>query len=64
MPSRRQILAGTGLVALGAGVAVTRGTGGFEPYYDGENEPDTKWWPQPEFDRLGSCYNPRPVGPR
>jgi outer membrane protein assembly factor BamB len=64
VPSRRQILAGTGLVALGAGVAATRGTGGFEPYHDGEEAPDTTWWPQPTFDRIGSCYNPRSVGPR
>lgn len=65
MPSRRQVLAGGGLVALGLGVAATSGgTGGFEPYYDGEAEPDTVWWPQPTFDRIGSCYNPRRVGPR
>ena len=66
MPSRRQLLAGAGLgaAALGVGAAAVGGLGGFEPYYDGENEPDTVWWPQPAFDRIGSCYNPRPVGPR
>ena len=65
MPSRRQVLAGAGLGALGLGaVALDRGLGGFEPYYDGEESPDTRWWPQPTFDRIGSCYNPRPVGPR
>jgi hypothetical protein len=63
MPSRRRLLAGAGLGALGLGVAASQ-SGGFEPYYDGEDEPGTVWWPQPTFDRIGSCYNPRPVGPR
>jgi outer membrane protein assembly factor BamB len=65
MPSRRQVLAGAGLGAVALGVAAAEGgLGGSEPYYDGQDEPDTRWWPQPGFDSLGSCYNPRPVGPR
>ena len=65
MPSRRQVLAGAGLGALGLGAAAAHGgLGGFEPYYSGQDEPETVWWSQPEFDHLGSCFNPRPVGPR
>lgn len=62
MSSRRQFLAGTG----SAGAAVLAGClGGPEPRYVGESDrtPDTRWWPQPEFDRIASCYNPKPVGP-
>jgi outer membrane protein assembly factor BamB len=65
MPSRRQLLGGAALAVGGVGsYALGSGLGGFEPYYDGEEDPDTTWWPQPAFDRIGSCYNPRPVGPR
>ena len=62
MPSRRQFLVGGA-----AGAAIFAGClGAPEPRYAGESgeEPDTRWWPQPEFDRIASCYNPRPVGPR
>lgn len=63
MPSRRRFLIGTGT----AGIATLAGClGAPEPRYVGESgeEPDTRWWPQPEFDRIASCYNPRSVGPR
>lgn len=63
MPSRRQFLTGTG----SAGAAVLAGClGGPVPRYVGESDqtPDKRWWPQPEFDRIASCYNPTHVGPR
>lgn len=59
--NRRQFLAGAGAT----GLAATAGClGGSSPYYAGEEDPDTEWWPQPQFDRIASSYNPQPVGPR
>jgi outer membrane protein assembly factor BamB len=59
--NRRQFLAGAGAT----GLAATAGClGGSKPRYAGEENPDTNWWPQPQFDRIGSCYNPKSVGPR
>lgn len=61
MPSRRDMLATIGA----AGAATLAGcTGSPMPSYPGQDAPDTTWWPQPRFDHLGSCYNPRAVGPR
>lgn len=63
MPSRRDVLAGMGTASI---AAVAGCLGGSEPQYVGESgeEPDTNWWPQPEFDHIGACYNPQQVGPR
>lgn len=65
MPSRRQLLATavgvTGAGWLGHGWSQLSHT---DTYYDGEDDPDTKWWPQPRFDHQGMCFNPRQVGPR
>lgn len=59
--NRRQFLAGVGAT----GIAVTAGClGASDPHYAGQDEPDTEWWPQPQFDRIASSYNPKPVGPR
>jgi outer membrane protein assembly factor BamB len=61
MPSRRQFLAGAGT----AGIAGLAGClEGSNPYYAGQEAPETDSWAQPTFDELGSCYNPEPVGPR
>lgn len=58
---RRQFIGGVGA----AGLAVCAGClGGTEPTYQGESAPGTKWWSQPQFDTIGSCYNPTSVGPR
>jgi outer membrane protein assembly factor BamB len=63
MPSRRALLGGFGAAA---GTALAGCLGGPTARYAGESgdEPDTAWWPLPEFDRIAGCYNPRPVGPR
>ncbi|USZ68439.1 PQQ-like beta-propeller repeat protein [Halorussus salilacus] len=59
--TRRRFLAGVAAVGLGATAGCL---GAPEPHYAGQDDPDTEWWPQSRFDRLGSCYNPNPVGPR
>jgi len=59
--NRRRFLAGVGT----AGVTATAGClDSSDPYYAGDDEVDIKWWPQPQFDSLASCYNPNPIGPR
>ncbi|MFC4553307.1 MULTISPECIES: PQQ-binding-like beta-propeller repeat protein [Halorussus] len=60
MPSRRQFVASVGAAGLAATVGCL---GSSDPNYAGDGESNTKWWPQPRFDDLGSCYNPKPVGP-
>lgn len=59
--NRRQFLAGVGATGL---VATAGCLGASSPYYAGEEDPDTVWWPQPQFDRIASSYNPNSVGPR
>lgn len=61
MFGRRQFISGIGT----AGIAVCAGClGGSEPSYWGESASETKWWSQPQFDAISSCYNPASVGPR
>jgi outer membrane protein assembly factor BamB len=63
MISRRHFLGG---IAATTGLTSISGCSSqSNPYYSGyQDEPNTKWWPQPEFDRVNSCYNPRPIGPQ
>lgn len=59
--NRRHFLGVVGTV----GIAATSGClSSPDPHYEGDDDPDTKWWPQPQFDSISSCYNPEPVGPR
>ncbi|SFR94286.1 Outer membrane protein assembly factor BamB, contains PQQ-like beta-propeller repeat [Halomicrobium zhouii] len=60
MPSRRAFLSGVGAVTITATAGCLDGA---TPYYAGQDDPDTSWWPQPTFDRYGTCYNPQSVGP-
>jgi outer membrane protein assembly factor BamB len=61
MISRRHFLAGVGAGSL---AAVAGCLSGSAPSYSGGTSPKTNWWPQPQFDAINSCYNPRSVGPR
>ncbi|MFC4357389.1 PQQ-binding-like beta-propeller repeat protein [Halobium salinum] len=64
MPSRRQVLAGAGVAGAGWLGWNWSQLSATDTYYDGQDPPDTEWWPQPRFDRMGTCFNPRQVGPR
>lgn len=61
MYTRRRFLTGAGAVGL---TSVAGCLGNFEIYYTGQEQPQTKWWPQPQFDGLATSYNPKQVGPR
>lgn len=60
MPSRRAFLAG---LAPASAAATAGCLDDATPHYAGQDDPDTRWWPQPTFDRYGTCYNPQSVGP-
>ncbi|WP_330632296.1 outer membrane protein assembly factor BamB family protein [Halocatena halophila] len=55
MYTRRQLLAGLGCGGIvGMAGCLSEETG----FYPGDEEERTKWWPQPQYDGYGTCFNP------